>query len=1614
MRHRDGSYRWLSTRDTVFAWDTDGRPRQILGAAQDISKLKRTTDSLAAREALLRSITDTAGAGFYMIGLDGRYSYANPAYLTMVGLEPRDITGEHISDLIGPERFAQMKPWQDRAIAGECVSFERTGAVPGATRPYVQDRLVYLQPHWHDGGIAGFIGVVVDITGRKRTERALAESERQARAQTAEIASIYDSARIGLCVLDLDLRFQRINERLAEINGISVAGHIGKTLREIVPDFAEQAERLAAQIIETGKGAVDIEFSGTTPARPGVTRYWIGQWLPLKDHAGQATGINVVIEEVTERKHAEEGLRRHAARLALLLNVTSDLIAASEPQSLGRIVFERVGPAFGADVCFNYRVDDASGRLQLVFESGLAAEQRELAAWLDVNQAFCGTVAADCQPILADRARIASDPKGVFIRDAGLTAYSCHPLRATSGRVLGTFSLGSTSRDAFSEDEHAWLGTVANFLSQAWERFEAEQELRQSEQRLRAASEAARFGIHDMDVARGTTLWSAELVRLLGRGDGPRVATIDEALSTLHPAGRETTGAEMQTILRRPGPYEVECRIQRPDGETRWLLDRGQAIGPLDPVTGLVARVTGTVIDITDRKRSEDVLRRHSERQALLLKVTSDLIVASDAAAAARQVFEHVASEFDADVVFIYRLEPEQQKLEMVFDRGIPPQRRAEAQCIKLNQAFCGLVASSGNILVADAARIGTDPAGAFVRELGVKDFVCHPLRGTGGNVLGTFALGSSRRERFSDDDVAWLATVVNVLAQSWERITAEQAVREREQRLQIAMSGAGLAAWDRDLVSGRNRWDDRVAALLGIDPATSADASDGWRSRIVAEDRTQVVTAFDAAAAGGPPFDVEFRVDGADGVRRWLASRGTVVKHEGRPVRMIGVVQDITARKEAAEDQVRLAAIVTSSADAIVSKSLDGTIMTWNAGAEHMFGYTAAEMIGQSIRRLLPGDRQAEEDDILARVARGERIEHHETIRHRKDGHPIEVSVTISPLRDVAGRITAASKIIRDITERKASEQRLQLRTAELETLLTSAPLGLAYFDRQHRYVRVNDELAEINGIAAADHIGRSVAELLPANAPTIDPIIERVFETGDIISDLELSGETPREPGTQRYWLTGFFPVRGPSGRIELAGTWVTEISERKRFELALKNSEQRFRATFENAAVGVALVAPDGRFLRVNDSLARIVGYTLAELSAKTFQDITHPDDLDADLAQVQSILTGEIDTYQMDKRYLRKDGSTVWGRLTVGCVRKSDRAVEYFISVIEDITERKGFDLERAIAIERAEVAQLAAGAMHYEFLPATGDVIRTPAFTQVTGYGVDEVPGTGEAWRSLIHPDDLARAWPLIEEGIATGNGFALDYRIRHKAGHSIWCHDRARILKGAQGEPDRVIGMVIDISERKAREEHIHLLMREVNHRAKNILSVVQAIARQTVSSSPTDFIARFGERIQALSANQDLLVRNDWQGVDVGELVRAQLAPFEDIAGTRISMSGPNLRLTAAAAQGIGLALHELATNANKYGALSCKNGRIEIAWRADQDQFAIEWIERDGPQVRKPARRGFGSTVIATMAKLSVDGAVNLDFAPAGLTWRLVCPAYKALESGGDIKKLPVKDER
>jgi PAS domain S-box-containing protein len=269
---------------------------------------------------------------------------------------------------------------------------------------------------------------------------------------------------------------------------------------------------------------------------------------------------------------------------------------------------------------------------------------------------------------------------------------------------------------------------------------------------------------------------------------------------------------------------------------------------------------------------------------------------------------------------------------------------------------------------------------------------------------------------------------------------------KEREERLRFALDAADIGTWDWDQRTSSVNWSDNVERIHGLSPGTLDHTFQSYERQIHPEDRERVLASIQRALSDGVPHEVEYRIVGSDGTVRWVEAKGHVGhRSDGRAKRMTGVFMNVTPRKQAELARLealeqsngasqRVAAIVESSDDAIVSKSLDGVITSWNRAAERMFGYTESEAIGQHIRLIVPRNRHAEEDRVLTSIRAGEPVEM-ETVRRHKNGTSVAVSLMVSPVKDAGGRIVGASKIARDIGARKRDEAE----RAELHRRLTA-----------------------------------------------------------------------------------------------------------------------------------------------------------------------------------------------------------------------------------------------------------------------------------------------------------------------------------------------------------------------------------------------------------------------------------------------------------------------------------------------------------------------------------------------------------------------------------------------
>jgi PAS domain S-box-containing protein len=293
--------------------------------------------------------------------------------------------------------------------------------------------------------------------------------------------------------------------------------------------------------------------------------------------------------------------------------------------------------------------------------------------------------------------------------------------------------------------------------------------------------------------------------------------------------------------------------------------------------------------------------------------------------------------------------------------------------------------------------------------------------------------------------------------------------------------------------------------------------------------------------------------------------------------------------------------------------------------------------------------------------------------------------------------------------------------------------------------------------------------------------------------------------------------------------------------------------------------------------------------------------------------------------------------------------------------------------------RLQLALNAAQLGSWQYDPLRRIISGDTRFKEIFDLAEDEV-AVDVLIEKRVPPEDAQRVRTALEATLDPDDPrpLAVEHRLQREDGRIRWIEAHWLAYPEGYGRGRRamrVVGTADDITERRENAEKVHLLTREINNRAKNtknMFSVVDAISHQIAAGDPKDFARRFSEGIQALSANQDLLIRNEWKGVEIEDLVRAQLAHFADLIGSRIAAQGPKLLLRGAPPKPSGLHSTSSLPNAGKYGALSTDAGCVDIRWTCDGDSLTMSWTERDGPPVSAPKRRGFGTIVMKAMACL------------------------------------------
>ncbi|MEO6053273.1 MAG: PAS domain S-box protein [Chthoniobacterales bacterium] len=487
-----------------------------------------------------------------------------------------------------------------------------------------------------------------------------------------------------------------------------------------------------------------------------------------------------------------------------------------------------------------------------------------------------------------------------------------------------------------------------------------------------------------------------------------------------------------------------------------------------------------------------------------------------------------------------------------------------------------------------------------------------------------------------------------------------------------------------------------------------------------------------------------------------------------------------------------------------------DGYVISWNLGAERLKGYLAPEIIGKHFSIFYTKSELESglpEHALKMAISKG-RFEY-EGWRLCKDGSQFWANVVITSVRSNGGALRGFSKVTRDLTDRKAAEDKIQTSQSALLETQRIAHLGSWSWIPSTGELMWSDEQFRLLGFepgTVAPSVDLFISTVHPDERAFVKKSINKAIEEN---RPYQIECRIIHPNGAVRYIQSRGEVFRDEAGAVLRMVGSATDITERKQHEAALKVSEERFSSAFEHAAIGMALVSPDGHVFKANRALSDLTGYPEEEILGKTFQDITHPDDLQNNLDKLHLLIEGKIRSYHMEKRYFHKQGHIVWILLSVSLIRDVDGKPEHFIAQIQDITHRKRTEEELRLTVERMQLAARAGKVGIWEWDCNNGDLNWDDQMYLHYGLQRETAPQGLERWRQSLHPDDKDLLTKILAQTLEKhGKPFDAQFRIVHGSSGDIRVlRGIATLIRDGDGNPHRLIGTNWDITEESQRQE---------------------------------------------------------------------------------------------------------------------------------------------------------------------------------------------------------------
>jgi PAS domain S-box-containing protein len=726
-------------------------------------------------------------------------------------------------------------------------------------------------------------------------------------------------------------------------------------------------------------------------------------------------------------------------------------------------------------------------------------------------------------------------------------------------------------------------------------------------------------------------------------------------------------------------------------------------------------------------------------------------------------------------------------------------------------------------------------------------------------------------------------------------------------------------------------------------------------------------------------------------------------------------IAHEITGRVKAEQalqsSERRFRALIENSSDAIALIDPSGVVLYHSASYERVMGYRVSERTGRNTFDLIHSDDKPRVSELLAGILReGGRVAVPPLRVRHTDGtwHWIEGVANNLFSEPAVGALVVN---FRDITERKEAEKALAHSHDLMRYIIEHNRSAVAVHDKEMKYIYVSQRYLDDYKVKEQDIIGKHHYDVFPDLPQKWRDVHQRVLKGA-----VESAEDDPyvREDGSVDWTRWECRPWYEADGSIGGLIVYTEVVTERKRAEQALRESEERFRRMFQYSAAGMVLVGMDRRFLQINHAFCRMLGYSDTELQTRTFQDVTHADDRAPGDAFTKQLISGDLESFQLEKRYLRKDGTTVWGLVSSTVIRDTNGRPLHFVTQIQDISERKRMENELMQSEALLQASQKTARMGHFIWDIGTDGITVSRTLEEVLGIGA-QYPRSLEGWLRLVHPDDRPRFQDtLTVPGLKELQSFDTACRIRRpKNRKALWVQIKGYVETDVDGNPAQIFGTIQDVTERKLSEERIQadlrekeILLKEIHHRVKNNLQVISSmLALQSKSIEDPEIRAVFQscrDRVHSIGLVHEKLYRSkSLTSVDFGEYARTMLREMmthydaERRIGAKICMRPVQLDIETAIP--VGLILSELVTNALKHAFPANRKGTLRVDFRTYRRRFWRMAVSDNGVGMPRrkagPGSEGFGMELIRILTE-QLDGKLQVRRAK-GTTFTVTFPA-------------------